>query len=300
MILVVGASGDLGRRVTSRLLDREEPVSGLVRPNSDLATVDLPNLKLVKGDLTDSASLASACRDVTTVVFTASAIGRRLAGERTSIEVVDHRGGLALVEAAERAGVQRFVFMSFPGTAAGVGTPLERAKLAVEQRLASSAMPAVIVRADGFQEVQLNPLARFDIAGGKVSIIGRGDCPRRWIATDDVAQLVAALAVETDAPAELEVGGPEAISKNELVALAVQASGRRIKTQHMPRVLARLMVKLTTRTNDALASALGAGLHQDLVPASWDDAPLRERGIQPAAPSDFVLRMAGGAPPTTS
>ena len=202
-----------------------------------------------------------------------------------------------MVTAAERAGVERFVFMSFPGTADGVGTPLERAKLAVEERLAASAMPAVIVRADAFQEVHLGPLARFDIAGGKVSIIGRGDCKRRWIATDDVGELVAALAVEADAPGEVEVGGPDAISKNELVALAEQASGRRIKTQHMPRGLARLVIKLSSRGNDALASALGAGLHQDLVPATWDDAPLRARGVQPVSPKDVVLRMATASRP---
>jgi hypothetical protein len=98
--------------------------------------------------------------------------------------------------------------------------------------------------------------------------------------------------VETDAPEVVEIGGPEAISKNKLVELAEQTSGRRIKIQHMPRQLARIMIALTARFNDALASALGAGLHQDLVPASWDDTPLRERGIQPQSATDYVTRMA--------
>jgi uncharacterized protein YbjT (DUF2867 family) len=129
-------------------------------------------------------------------------------------------------------------------------------------------MPAVIVRADAFQEIHLGPLARFDVANGKVSIIGRGDCKRRWIATEDVAQLVATLAVEPDAREVVEVGGPEAISKNDLVAIAERASSRPIKTQHMPRTAARLVIKMSALTNDALASALGAGLHQDLVPAT--------------------------------
>jgi hypothetical protein len=60
----------------------------------------------------------------------------------------------------------------------------------------------------------------------------------------------------------------------------------------MPRSVARLIIKLSVRRNDALASALGAGLHQDLVPATWDDTPLRERGITPTAPSEFVQRIA--------
>ena len=98
---------------------------------------------------------------------------------------------------------------------------------------------------------------------------------------------------ETDAPEVIEVGGPEAISKNMLVERAERTSGRRIKTQHMPRQLARLVIALTARFNDALASALGAGLHQDLLPASWDDTPLRERGIQPQSPTDYITGIAG-------
>lgn len=292
MFLVVGATGDLGQRVTRRLLDSGQPVRGLVRPRTNVSTQGVPGLEIVPGDLTDPASLSSACQGVRTVVFTATAIGRRLAGERVSLRAVDHDGGLQLVEAAEAAGVTRFVYLSFPGTDAGVGTPLERAKAAVEERLRSSGMQPVIVRPDAFQEIHLGPLARFDIAGGKVSIIGRGDSQRRWIATEDVAALVAALSIEADAPEVIEVGGPEAISKNQLVEIAERVSGRKIKTQHMPRSLARLMVKMTAPRNDALASALGAGLHQDLVPATWDDAPLRDRGIEPQSPTDLITRMA--------
>ncbi len=295
-ILVVGATGDLGQRVVRRLQKGAQQVRALVRPNTDPGSTVPERVDIVRGDLTDPASLLPACEGVSTVVLTATAIGRRLAGERASIRDVDHRGGLALVEAAESAGVRRFVYMSFPGAEGGAHTPLEQAKLAVEKRLRASAMQPVIVRADAFQEIHLGPVARFDIAQGKVSIIGRGDCERRWIATEDVAALVAAVTIEFDAPEIVEVGGPESISKNMLVELAERTSGRRIKTQHMPRQLARVAIALTARFNDALASALGAGLHQDLLAASWDDTPLRERGIQPQSPTDYVTSMARAIP----
>jgi uncharacterized protein YbjT (DUF2867 family) len=291
-ILVVGATGDLGQCVVRRLRAGALPVRALVRPNTDPGATVPEGVVIVRGDLTDPAGLFPACAGVTTVVLTATAIGRRLAGERLSIRDVDQRGGLALVDAAESAGVTRFVFMSFPGADVGAHTPLEQAKLAIEERLRASTMQPVIVRADAFQEIHLSPVARFDIARGKVSIIGRGDCQRRWIATEDVAALVAALTVETNPPEVVEVGGPEPISKNTLVEVAERISGRRMKTQHMPRQLARIVIALTARFNDALASALGAGLQQDLLPASWDDAPLRDRGIQPQSPTDYVTRIA--------
>ena len=46
------------------------------------------------------------------------------------------------------------------------------------------------------------------------------------------------------------------------------------------------------KRNDALASVLGAGLLQDTRTADWDDAPLRERGIEPRSASVFLREQA--------
>ena len=115
VILVVGATGDLGQRVVRRLQKGGHQVRALVRPNSDPGSTVPEGVGIVRGDLRDPASLFAACEGVSTVVLTATAIGRRLAGERVSIRDVDQRGGLALVGATESAGVQRFVYMSFLG-----------------------------------------------------------------------------------------------------------------------------------------------------------------------------------------
>ena len=132
---------------------------------------------------------------------TATAIGRRLAGAGgPSIREVDELGMLALVDAAETAGVARFVYVSYAGVDAGLGMPIERAKLAVERRLATSRMQRVVVRPDAFQDVHLMPLGRFDMARGRVAVFGRGDVPQRWVNVDDVAALLASLAVEQTRP----------------------------------------------------------------------------------------------------
>jgi uncharacterized protein YbjT (DUF2867 family) len=169
---------------------------------------------------------------------------------------------------------------------------MDHAKLAVEKRLGTSRMRTVIIRSDAFQEIHLAPIGRFDMAAGKVSVIGHGDSPRRWIATDDVAALMAAVAVEPDPPAMLTIGGPEAMTKNEAIALAEQLTQRKMKVQRMPRPVARLAIRVLARRYDALATAFGAGLHQDTVEATWDDAPLRERGITPRPASDFIREQA--------
>jgi uncharacterized protein YbjT (DUF2867 family) len=247
---------------------------------------------VVRGDLTDPPSLRFACAGVDTLIATAAAIARILAGARTpTIRETDESGMLALVDAAESAAVQRFVYISFP-TEDAIRAPMDRAKLAVEKQLGTSPMRTVIVRSDAFQEIHLAPIGRFDMAAGKVSVIGHGATRRRWIATDDVAALMAAVAVEPHPPAMLTVGGPEAMTKNEAIALAEQLTHRKMKVQRMPRPVARLAIRVLARRRDALATALAAGLHQDTVEATWDDAALRERGIRPRPASEYLRAQA--------
>ncbi|MEO7348731.1 MAG: NAD(P)H-binding protein [Terrimesophilobacter sp.] len=289
MILVVGATGDLGGRVVRLLRSGGQAVRCLVRQSSDDTGLRELGVQVVRGDLTEPASLKAACHNIDTVIATATAIGRRLAGTSpASIFAVDERGMSSLVNAADAAGVRRFVYMSFPGADAAIGTPLERAKLAIETLLNSSAMRRVIVRSDAFQEVALTPKARFDIAAGKATVIGKGDTTRRWIATEDVAALLSAVAREPNPPALIEVGGPEPLTKNEALSIAEELTDHRMKVQRMPRPIARLAIRLLDRRKDALASALGAGLLEDLREATWDDQPLLQRGIIPKSVSDFL------------
>lgn len=280
--LVVGATGELGGSVVRRLRECGATVRALVRPSSDAAELQALGVEIVRGDLLDPSSLALACRDVHTVVCTATAIARLLAGAGgPSLRDVDDRGVGDLVAAAETAGVERFVYVSYLGVDAGIGFPLERAKAANEDRLRRARLHEVIVRPDAFQDVHLAPLGRFDVVGGKVEILGRGDSKRHWVARDDIAALVTALALEEDPPRLVEVGGPDALSKNEAADLAQTIGGSDIKRRHMPRVAVRVGSRLMARKKPELATVFGLGLLMDLHETHVDAAPLRERGIEP-------------------
>ena len=293
MILVVGSTGDLGRAIVRRLAEDGEAVRCLVRPGSDLSALPA-GVGHVEGDLTDPTSLRRACEGVTTVVAGATAIGRRLSGaSKQTIRQVDDEGMASLVDAAQAAGVERFVYVSYAGVDLGIGMPLERAKLATERRLEQSGMRRVVVRPDAFQEVHLGPLGRFDVAAGKVSVFGKGDLPHRWIATEDVAALVAALAVEPDPPAVVEVGGPESLSRNEAIGVAERATGRTFKVQRLPLVVAKVGMRLMARPHDSVASILGTGVLQDTAPSTCDDQPLRERGIAGRSATEWIHQQAG-------
>jgi uncharacterized protein YbjT (DUF2867 family) len=195
--------------------------------------------------------------------------------------------------------VERFVYVSYAGVELGLGMPLERAKLAIEGRLAGSSMRSVAVRPDAFQEIHLGPVGRFDMAHGKVAVFGKGDVPHRWVATDDVASLVAAVALEPDPPAVVEFGGPELLSRNDAIALAEQETGRRFTVQRAPLLVAKLGMRLLAGRNDALASIFGTGVLQS-VGSTWDDEPLRARGIEPRSASDWIRQQAAALHPAGS
>jgi uncharacterized protein YbjT (DUF2867 family) len=300
MILLAGATGALGMRVAEVLRERGEAVRALVRERTDASRLEALGAEIARGDLTDRASLEPACAGATTVISTATAMGRLLDGTGgPSIRDVDEVGTAQLIDAAEGAGVARFVFVSYAGVDAGIGFPLERAKLATEARLRSSAMRAVIVRPDAFQEIHLTATGQFDLRAGRVGILGGGDGEVRFVSTDDVAALVAAVTVEDDPPETIEFGGPEALSHNRAIEIAESALGHKLKRRRLPTPALRVATRLLAGRRPALASVFGLGLVLDGYPSRWDDGPLRERGIDPRPATEFIRAQAGesGAAP---
>lgn len=294
MILVCGATGELGGRVARRLIEKV-PVRALVRPGTDASDLEAAGVAVVRGDLRDAASLAPALSGVETVVTTANAISRILSGAKdVTIAGVDGIGNQNLILAAQEAGVTRFVFVSAAGLGpelAGMG-PLPGAKWAAEQALAATTMQRVIVRPDMFQEVWLAPMTGIDAAAGKALIYGRGETPQRYVAIDDVTDLVTHLALADDPPVVVEFGGPEALTRMEVVARFEEVTGAPLKVRHVPRVALSVGHRVLARPKPEIASLMGMALYADTHPATWDDAPLREAGIDPRPATHFIRELA--------
>jgi NADH dehydrogenase len=208
---------------------------------------------------------------------------------------VDDLGNANLVRAAEQAGVERFVFLSFPGAILAASTPFSDAKIATERRLRDSSMHEVIVRPDAYQEVQLSPLAGFDWPNRSVTIFGKGDAPAAYVAVDDVAEAVVRLAIAPDPPRLVEFGGPEAMTRNQAADALERALGAPVRRRHVPRVALRLGTIALRPFKPALASVMGQALRSDLVVTPSSDAPLRDLGIEPRPVSAYISQAVAGA-----
>jgi NADH dehydrogenase len=296
MILVCGATGELGGRVVRLLRESGSEVRALVRPETDAAALE--GVEVIRGDLRQPATLGPALSGVDTVVTTVTSIGRSMAGEKgLTIANVDTTGAQDLVRAAERAGVRRFVYVS----AAGMGeafarsAPLMAAKLSVEKLLGESPMQVVLVQPDMFQEVWLAPESGIRPAEGKALIYGKGTLAHRYVAIDDVAALCTHVTLAEDPPHVVEFGGPEALSRLQVVAAFEKAAGRKYKVRHVPVPVLAVGHRVLSRIKPDLASIMGMALFFDTHPGTWDDTPLRQAGIDPRPATEYIQKVAGVA-----
>jgi uncharacterized protein YbjT (DUF2867 family) len=255
MILVAGASGELGRAICRKLIERGGTVYGMVRASSAPAAVaelQAMGVTTVQADLGSRESLREACSGCDSVVSGLTAMGRP--GE--SIEAVDRDGQLALVAAAAEEGVERFVYVSYSGVI-GKDDPLTLAKRAVERTLKHSGMTWTVLRPSYFMETWLSPALGFDVAAGRARIYGEGREPISWVARDDVAQFAAeAVDSEEARNATIEIGGPEAVAPLDAVALFEDVSGRRIEIETVSEDALRAQLAATSEPHARSVVAL--------------------------------------------
>jgi uncharacterized protein YbjT (DUF2867 family) len=289
MILLVGGTGNLGGRIARHLAAHGSAFRALVRPGTDPLELQDLAAEIVRGDLRDPGSLRPAVEGIETVIASAHSLDRIMAGRRdVTIRAVDLDGYRNLVTAADEAGVGRFVFVSFPGAVLASHTPFADAKLATEQRLRDSRMREVIVRPDAYQEQWLAPERRFDWRGGTVTIFGTGEGRSAYVAMEDVAEAVVRLALHPDPPRLAELGGPETMSRNELVAAFEQRLGRPIRRQRMPGLVMRALSVALRPIHPGLASVMGMSVRADERRSAPNDHVLRDLGIEPRPVSVYI------------
>lgn len=115
--LVTGASGFLGSHVARQLVARGEQVRVLMRPSSTNRAISDLSLEYVTGDLRDPASLDRALEGVKRV-FHVAADYRLWARKSRDIYDSNVGGTKNLVDAAKRAGVEKFIYTSTVATIA--------------------------------------------------------------------------------------------------------------------------------------------------------------------------------------
>lgn len=216
--VIAGATGYLGGYVQRVAQEAGYRTRALARDPARLG--DAAPDEVFVGQATDPESIAGLF-DGADVAF--SSIGIRHVRRRPTIWEVDAAANLHLVEAAERAGVRRFVFVSLLGAPEQRHRiPIAEARERVVDRLRKSTMSWAIIRPNGFYNDMLEYLAM--ARRGRVWLLGDGASRFNPIHGEDLAR-VCVECFGGQSCVERDVGGPEVVSTREVGELAFAALG---------------------------------------------------------------------------
>lgn len=236
MVIVTGATGQLGRLVIEALLNKlpASEIAAVVRDSNKAADLAARGIEIRQADYDQPASLAAAFKQgEKLLLISANEVGRR---------VPQHR---AVIDAAKNAGVSLLVYTSILHADTSP-LPLAAEHIETERLIKASGLPAVVLRNGWYTE---NYLAGIPTALQYGVVLGSAGEGR--IASAARADYAAAAAVvltqDGHAGRIYELAGDGAYTLAELAAEITRQSGKTVAYQNMPEA-------------DFKAALLGAGL----------------------------------------
>lgn len=218
--LVTGGTGSLGCYLVPALARQGHQVRIMSRRAQP---ADTP-YEWVQASLASRAGLDSAMADVTTIVHAAT-------GSYNNAKTVDIQGTARLLEAAARASVAHFIYISIVG-ADRIPADYLLAKLAAEQQIVASNVPWTILRATQFHTLidQLLSVAAWIPLVLPMSL----DFQFQPVSPAEVADALARAAIDGPGGRLPDMGGPLISSMHELATAWLGARRLRRRLLHLP------------------------------------------------------------------
>ncbi len=276
-VAVTGATGLLGRAVL-----RARPGLGAVRALVRDGSSAPDGVEVVRGHLLDRDALAKLVQGCSGVLHLAAAMGSSPAEEMHDINV---NGTRRLLEAAEAAGVPRFVFTSSVAARRPEQGPYSQSKALAEERVDEASLQGVVLRLP----VLYGPGSQVEAAvlglGRKlpvVPVIGGGDL--RPVHVDDAAAACIAAILKPDLGGTYTLAGSDALPFADFATRLLKARGLRGRAIGLPPSLfvaaavgLELMGRRGVTVESVRAAAAGtpppsSNLHQ----LGWTARPLAE------------------------
>lgn len=324
MILVVGATGELGSLVVRRLGEAGRPVRAMVRDPGTARDLAATGAELVTADLRRPETLDAALRDVRTVVATANVMAP--AGKGDTSAALDE-GYRQLISRACRLGVHRFVYASIPVDHLDETLPVARTKRRVESLLAGSGLSYAALRLAPFTEVWLGlvgsslPLrgeqrstlarpywflrafrrftARIVEQRGIMLVPGQASQRHAFISVHDVARAMVAAVDHEEVSGPVDVGGPEVLSWTDVAVIFTDVLGRPVRVLGIPTGVVAVLQRVLAPVAPAVSGLMGLYRLVGHSSSDWDTSEVTTRlGVPELRTVEQVIRGKAALRPT--
>ena len=247
MILLTGATGNVGRPLTRLLVDASVPFKVFARDLERARSTLGLSVEVVQGNLADPSSLDAALGGIEVLFL--------LNGDPALEE--------AAIDTAARSGVRRVVKQS--ALADRLDPPPFHRR--VEERLERSSLGWTHLRPNAFMQTLLGYLPRL-ISDDGILPMPAGEGRVGWVDARDIAAVAFhALTENNHESRAYAVTGPEALSMADVAGVISEATGRSVRYEDIPTEVAReklLAAGLPSSFADFLVgfcTAVRAGAH---------------------------------------
>ncbi|CAA9272919.1 MAG: Isoflavone reductase homolog P3 [uncultured Adhaeribacter sp.] len=227
MVLVAGATGNLGGRIVKALLAKKAEVRVLVRPTTDQEKIQAwenQGVSVIKLEMTNAEQLKQALREVTCVV---SAL--------QGLEDVIVEAQLLLLHAAVSAGVPRFIPSDFSSDFTQIPAGDNRnfdLRRQFHRHLDQAAIASTSIFNGAFTDILAYNTPLLDLQNNSISYWEDANWPIDFTTMDNTAEFTAAAALDEATPEKLVIASFR-ITPTELKELAEKTTGRDFTIQRM-------------------------------------------------------------------
>jgi uncharacterized protein YbjT (DUF2867 family) len=226
-VLLAGATGYLGQHLVQALQKRSMNFSAVARAPEKLYKLGLSPHQIITAEVTNSSSFMGQFQGFDVLIST---IGITRQKDGLTYMDVDYQANVNLLQEAIKAGVKKFVYVSVLNGQFHRDLKILEAKEKFVDLLKSSGLDYIVIRPNGF----FSDMGDFlEMAkGGRVYLFGEGNNKVNPIHGADLAAVI--LDELDQSRKEIEVGGPDILTHNEIAALALSSLEKQNRITHLP------------------------------------------------------------------
>lgn len=245
-VIVAGASGYLGKHIIRELQLRKIEFGAIVRKKESVYELNLTDKQLIEAEVTKPNTLSGIINNGDVLI---SCVGITRQKDGLTYKDVDFQANVNLLNEAKASGAVKVIYISVLNGELMRHLKLVEAKEAFVDYLKASTLNYTIIRPNGFFSDMKDFLQM--ARKGKVFLFGKSQFMLNPIHGADLARVVVD-SIETTTN-EIEVGGPDILTQEEIAELALKAFKFEIKISHIPdwvriSILALLRAFTTSKT----------------------------------------------------